>query len=80
MNKTEKRLYRADVLRILSLHRDGLATRYGVTKLGIFGSVARDEATEASDVDVVVEMRKPDLFSWYILRKNLKKCWTGRLI
>ncbi len=34
---------RAEVLEILAQHRDDLAKRYGVTRLGIFGSVARGE-------------------------------------
>jgi len=41
--------------------------RYGVTRSGIFGSVARSETKTASDVDVVVEM-KPNLF----MRAGLK--------
>lgn len=53
---------RAEVLGILQEHKQELAEKYGVTRIGIFGSVARDEATGKSDVDVVVEMTKPDLF------------------
>jgi predicted nucleotidyltransferase len=30
------------------------ATKYGVTKIGLFGSVARDEAKAGSDLDVIV--------------------------
>ena len=44
------------------LRKSVFKTRYGVINLGIFGSVARDEAVEVSDVDVVVEMQAPDLF------------------
>ena len=47
-------LRREDVLRILGSHRGELADRYGVTKLGIFGSVVRNEASDDSDVDVVM--------------------------
>ncbi|MCU0619401.1 MAG: nucleotidyltransferase family protein [Gemmatimonadaceae bacterium] len=43
------------VLDLLSAHRARLAERYGVRELALFGSVARGEATEASDVDLVVE-------------------------
>jgi len=32
---------------------------HGVSRVAVFGSVARDEATDASDVDVLVEFR-PD--------------------
>lgn len=73
MGKSEKKLYRADVLRILGFHRDGFASRYGVTKLGVFGSVARDETTEASDVDVVVEMQNPDLFYMVHIKEELEE-------
>lgn len=58
---------RKEVLRRLTLLKEPLHSRFGVTKLGIFGSVARDEMTPASDIDVVVEMR-PNLF----LRDALK--------
>lgn len=42
--------------------RDALPTiksRFGVRKLGIFGSTARGEAGPASDVDVLVEFDEP---------------------
>ena len=32
--------------------------RFGVKRIGIFGSVVRDEATEKSDVDLVVEFER----------------------
>ena len=45
---------RDDVLRVLGEHKDEFA-RFGVKSLSIFGSVARDEAREDSDLDVLVE-------------------------
>jgi uncharacterized protein len=35
---------------------------YKIKRIGIFGSVARNQATAASDVDVVVDLIDPDLF------------------
>jgi len=32
--------------------------RYGVARIGIFGSVARNEETPASDIDIPVEFRE----------------------
>lgn len=46
---------------------------YGVTKIGIFGSLARGEAREDSDVDVVVEMREPNLFYVVHIKETLEK-------
>lgn len=63
---------RAEVLRLLNKHQSELAERYGVTRLGIFGSVARGEATESSDVDVVIEMEKPDLFYMVHIKEELE--------
>lgn len=45
---------RDEVLRVLTEQRASLG-RFGVRSLSVFGSVARDEAMAASDVDVLVE-------------------------
>ena len=50
---------RDDVLRLLSEHRAELRERFGVKSLSLFGSVVRDEATNASDVDLLVEFDRP---------------------
>lgn len=36
-----------------------LSRRYGLKRIGIFGSVARDSQSEDSDVDLVVEFERP---------------------
>ena len=62
-----------DVLRILGSHRGELADHYGVTRLGIFGSVARNEASDNSDVDIVVETQVPDLLMMVSLKEDLEQ-------
>ena len=49
---------RDEVLKILADQRDTLKA-FSVKSLSLFGSVARDEATEASDVDLLVEFYRP---------------------
>ncbi len=39
--------------------KDDIATRFSVSRIGIFGSVARGEQTEASDIDILVEFSRP---------------------
>ena len=56
---------RDDVLDILRTHKPTLAERFGVTELALFGSFARDEATEGSDVDVLVEFDTPPDYRRY---------------
>lgn len=36
-----------------------LSAEYGVLKIGLFGSYAKGQPTETSDVDVVVEFARP---------------------
>lgn len=44
---------------------------FGIQRIGIFGSVARQENREDSDIDIVVEIKHPTLSSMYELRKSL---------
>jgi len=55
----------------IAAHRPEL-TRAGVRRLGVFGSVARDEAGPESDVDILVELEDvPDLYEFAALRERL---------
>ncbi|HJH31392.1 MAG TPA: nucleotidyltransferase [Methanosarcinaceae archaeon] len=62
---------REQALKLLREHKQEFEEQYGVTRLGIFGSVARDEAVGSSDVDVVVEMA-PDMFARISLKEELE--------
>lgn len=56
---------RDEVLRILAEHRTVLNS-FGIKLLGIFGSVARDEAKPDSDVDILVEFEGSVTFDRYM--------------
>ncbi len=45
---------RDDVLALLRTHK-ALAQRFGVTRLALFGSFARDQGTDDSDIDILVQ-------------------------
>ncbi len=47
---------REELLAILHGQRELLATRYPIKRLALFGSWARGDAVEDSDVDVLVEV------------------------
>ena len=55
---------RDEALAILTAHRDELAV-FGLRRLALFGSVARDEAGPDSDVDVLVEFEGKPTFDRY---------------
>ncbi len=53
--------------------------KFGITKLGIFGSVARNENTEDSDIDIVVEVQKPTLRIMYELKEALTELFDCKV-
>ena len=61
-----------DYITILRKYLSANADIYGITKIGIFGSVARNEQTEDSDVDVCIELKTPDLFSMVHIKEDLQ--------
>ena len=69
----EDNLSRDDVLQELRNHLPQFERLYGVTRIGVFGSVARDEPRKNSDIDVVVEMKEPDLFYLVHVKETLEK-------
>jgi predicted nucleotidyltransferase len=50
------------ILDFLSRNKQELQNRYGITKIGLFGSYARDEATSVSDIDIAVEIQSDNTF------------------
>lgn len=65
-------LDKESILSELSALKDELTTRYEVNKIGVFGSVARNEANENSDIDIVVDM-KPNILKRVNLKIELEK-------
>jgi predicted nucleotidyltransferase len=66
-------MQRDDVLKILAEHWDELRQQFGVKLLALFGSVARGEATETSDVDLLVEFERPaGLFHFLTIQHYLE--------
>ncbi len=50
-----------------------LASEYGVKRIGLFGSYAKDKPTEASDIDLVVEFERPIGFKFVELSEYLER-------
>ena len=65
---------RQSALQILASHRESLIREFSVASLAIFGSVARGEATDASDIDILVEFNGPvGLFAFIRLQQHLEE-------
>lgn len=53
---------RDDIVSFISIHKSEFEQKFGVKRIGLFGSYARGDVREGSDIDIVIELKKPDLF------------------
>ncbi len=60
------------IIEFLKQRKDFLQEKYGVTKISLFGSYARGEETEESDIDFFVEM-PADYDKLFDLKEYLEK-------
>lgn len=51
-----------EIISFLRDHKEEFSHKYGVKKLALFGSYVRDEATQESDIDIVVEIESSNSF------------------
>ncbi len=56
---------RSELLKRLRAHKTTLVQNFGVTELAIFGSFARDQAADDSDVDILVQFNTPTSWRQY---------------
>ena len=62
---------KTNILNYLKEHYSEFKNKYNVEKIGLFGSYARDEATENSDIDIFVKM-KPSLFDMVAIKEQIE--------
>lgn len=70
---------REDILRCLREHMAEIRA-LGVGRLSLFGSVARGEATNASDLDVLVAFEGTATLDGYMDLRDLLERLTGRRV
>jgi predicted nucleotidyltransferase len=68
-----------EVIRLMQEHSSVLMNEYGISKIGIFGSVVKGTMTEDSDLDIVVEFKKPIGFKFNRLVEYLENLF-GRKV
>jgi predicted nucleotidyltransferase len=68
-------LTKDEVLSYLGKFKENNRKKYHIVKLGLFGSVARDEVNEASDIDIAVELEKPRMFDIIGIKQDLEEAF-----
>ena len=69
----EIKMSREEILKILRTFKEEHGEKYGITSLGLFGSMARDENRPGSDVDVVLETKTPDPYNLVHIKEELEQ-------
>ena len=64
---------KTDILDFLRSHKDEMHKKFGLIKIGLFGSYVRGEQREDSDIDLVVEIESSNKFrSFFGLKAYLE--------
>jgi predicted nucleotidyltransferase len=68
-----------EITRLIKENYDILDTEFGVSRIGIFGSVAKDRIVEDSDLDLVVEFNRPIGFKFIRLVEYLENLFGKKV-
>ncbi len=66
-------------LDILRQYKTDNLDKYGILSMVIFGSVARDEARNSSDVDVCIQTKVPNMFNIIHIKDELQTLFSTKV-
>lgn len=69
------------ILDFLTQHKKELHEKYGVIKIGLFGSYARGEQREDSDIDIAVEIakEKKNIHTFLNLKREMERIFEKKV-
>lgn len=70
---------RTEILGLLRRYKPTAQKKYGITRLGIFGSVARGEQTADSDLDVCYEGQAPSFLTLDMIQTELEQLFECKV-
>ena len=74
----EKKLTAKKIIRTIENNRDYL-NKYGVKKIGLFGSFAKNKNNRKSDIDIVVKFKKNTFDDYMDLKFLLEKLFRKKV-
>lgn len=69
---------RDEILRVIGQNQEALR-RYGVRRLGLFGSFARNQSSASSDLDILVELEKKTFDAYMGVKSFLEELFSRRV-
>ncbi len=68
-----------EILDYLKNYKKEFAKRYGISRIGLFGSRAKDTEKPDSDIDLVIETECADYFLLYSLKEELERAFEAKV-
>lgn len=72
-------LTQKDILNYLKTYKALKKDEYHIKRLGIFGSYARNEAREDSDIDIVVDLEKATMFGLIAIKQDIEEYFKSHV-
>ena len=70
---------RDEILDILKNYKNNNLNKYDIVELGLFGSIARNQASLNSDVDICIKTKTPDMFALVHIKEELQKLLSNSI-
>ena len=70
---------REELITFIFEHKTEFKQKFGVKKIGLFGSYARGDSDEGSDIDIVVELERPDLFCLIGVKQAVEEAFDKKV-
>ena len=70
---------KSEILYLLSQYNPKAKSLYGITRIGVFGSVARGEQSDDSDVDICYEGKAPSLLTLDLIQSDLEHLFEAKV-
>ncbi len=70
---------RENILNLLEQYKNRNRGKYGIENIGIFGSFARNEANDSSDIDICIQTKTPDMFAIVHIKEDLQNLFNKNI-
>ena len=71
---------RSEIIKTLSELKPLLKEKFGVVEVALFGSYSRDEATDKSDIDIMISLSQPNANSFFNVYDLIQNCFKDKTV
>jgi len=71
---------RSEIIKTLSELKPLLKEKFGVVELALFGSYSRDEATDKSDIDIMILLNQPNASAFFNVYDLIQNCFKDKTV